>query len=70
MVRWSPTPVAAGERQLLAELWPAVIEDGTIVTAGLLPDGAGKPTLADAAGADEREIIVGVDPFAVRELLE
>jgi hypothetical protein len=63
------TPIAAGERQVLAELWPAMIEDGAVVAAGLLADGAREPALADSARADEREIVVGVDPFAVRELL-
>ena len=42
--------VAARERQLFAELGPAVIDDGTIVAAGLLADGACKPAFADARG--------------------
>ena len=40
--------VAPGERQVLAELWPAMIEDGAIVAAGFLADGAGQPAFADA----------------------
>ena len=40
--------VAAGKRQVLAELRPAVIENGAIIAAGLLADGAGQPTFADA----------------------
>src|SRR5271169_5839995 len=40
--------VASGERQVLAELWPAMIEDGPIVATGFLADGAGQPALADA----------------------
>jgi hypothetical protein len=40
--------VASGERQVLEELWPAVIEDGAIVATGFLADGAGQPALADA----------------------
>src|ERR1700689_2815971 len=63
-------PVASGERQILAELRPAMIEDGAIVAAGFLADGASQPTLADAGGADQSQIVVGVDPFALRELLE
>src|SRR5271154_1496943 len=62
--------VASGERQVLAELWPAMIEDGAIVAAGFLADGAGQPALADAGRADQGQIVVGVDPFAFRELLE
>ena len=41
--------VASGERQVLAELRPAMIEDGPIVAAGFLADGAGEPAFADAA---------------------
>jgi len=63
-------PVAPGERQVLAELRPAMIEDGAIVAAGFLADGAGEPTLADARRADQGQIVVSVDPFALLELLE
>ena len=62
--------VASSERQILTELGPAMIEDGTVVAAGFLADGAGKPAFADAAGANEREIVMSVDPFAIREFLE
>ncbi len=62
--------VAAGEREILVELGPAMIEDGAVVAAGLLADGASKPAFADAGGADESKIVVGVDPFAFCELLE
>ena len=37
--------VASGERQVLAELRPAMIEDGPIVAAGFLADGAGRGQL-------------------------
>ena len=62
--------IASGERQILAELRPAMIEDGAIVAAGFLADGAGEPALADAGRTDQGEIVMGVDPFALRELLE
>ena len=62
--------IASGERQVLAELRPTMIEDGAIVAAGFLADGAGQPALADAGRADEGEIVMGVDPIALRELLE
>jgi len=42
-------PVASGERQVAAEFRPAMIEDGAIVAAGSVADGAGQPALADAA---------------------
>ena len=47
-----------------------MIEDGAIVAAGFLADGAGQPAFADAGWADQGEIVVGVDPFALGELLE
>jgi len=46
-------PVAAGEGEVLAELRPAMIEDGAIVAAGFLADGAGQPAFADAGRADQ-----------------
>ena len=62
--------VTAGEREVAAELRPAMIENRAVVATGSVADGAGEPTLAHASGADEGEIVVGVDPFACRELLE
>jgi hypothetical protein len=62
--------VASGERQVLAELWPTMIEDGAIVATGFLADGAGQPALADAGRTDQGQIVVGVDPFGLGELLE
>ncbi len=62
--------VASCERHIFAQLWPAMIEDGAIVAAGFLADGASKPAFADAGWSDEGEIVVGVDPFALGELLE
>ena len=62
--------VASGERQVLAQLRPAMIEDGAIVATGFLADGAGQPAFADAGRTDQGEIVAGVDPFALGELLE
>src|ERR1700733_15205851 len=64
------SPITPGERQVLAQLRPAMIEDGAIVAAGFLADGAGQPALADAGRDDQGQIVVGVDPFALCELLE
>jgi|SRR5208337_2216974 len=47
-----------------------MIEDGAIVAAGFLADGAGQPALADASRPDKGEIVMGVDPFPLRKLLE
>jgi hypothetical protein len=63
-------PIASGERQIFAELRPAMIENGAIVAAGFLADGAGEPTLANAGRADQGQIVMGIDPFSLRELLK
>ncbi len=47
-----------------------MIDDGAIVAAGLLANGASEPTFADARWADQGQIVVGVDPLAFGELLE
>jgi hypothetical protein len=41
--------VASCERQVLAELRPAMIEDGAIVAAGFLANGASQPADSDEA---------------------
>ena len=63
-------PVAPGEREVAAEFRPAMIEDGAIVAAGSVADGAGQPALADAGRTDQDQIVVGVDPVALGEPLE
>jgi len=63
-------PIAARERKIFAELRPAMIDDGTVVAAGLLANGASEPTFADARWADQSQIVAGVDPLAFGELLE
>ena len=65
---WRPSPRASARS--LAELRPAMIEDGAIVAAGFLADGAGQPAFADAGRPDQGQVVVGVDPFAFGELLE
>jgi hypothetical protein len=63
-------PVAARQGEVFAEFGPAVIENRAIVAAGFVADGAGEPALANAGRTDEDQIVVGVDPGAVGELLE
>ena len=62
--------VASGESQVVAELRSAMIENRAIIATGSVADGAGEPALAHAGRSDQGEIVVGVDPFACRELLE
>ena len=62
--------VAAGQREIGEQLGDALVEHRAVVAAGLVAEGAGKPTFADAGRAAQDQIVVGIDPFAVGELVE
>jgi len=62
--------VATAERQILAELRPAMVQDGSIVAASSVADGASQPTFPDAGWADQGQVVAGFDPVALGELLE
>ncbi len=64
------TAVAARQREIGEELGNALIENGPVVTASPVSESAGKPTFADAGRAAQDDVIVGVDPAALGELLE
>jgi len=64
------TAVAARQREIGEELGNALIENGPVVTASPMSESAGKPTFADAGRAAQDDVIVGVDPTALGELLE
>jgi hypothetical protein len=61
--------VAAGEREIGEQLWDALIEHRSIVSAGLLAESTGKPTFADAGRAAQDQIVVCVDPLAAGKLV-
>ena len=63
-------PVAPGEFQLGEEARDAAVEDGGVVAARLLSEGAGEPCLADPAGAGDEQVALLGDPAARGELLE
>ncbi len=63
-------PVAAGERQFLEQARETGIEDGAVVAACLVPDGAGEPGLADAGRAADRQVVMRIDPLALEERVE
>ena len=48
----------------------AMVGDRAIVAASFLADGASEPAFPDAGWADQGQIVVGVDPVALGELLE
>jgi hypothetical protein len=61
--------VAARQGEGLEEPRHTLVEDRSVVAARLVAERRGQPTLADAGWADERQIVVGVDPFALGQLL-
>ena len=62
--------VAAGQREIGEQLGDALIENRAVVAAGLVAEGTGKPTFADAGRPAQDQIVVRVDPLAVGELVE
>lgn len=64
------TAVASGECQIGEQARDTLIENGPIVSAGLVAESAGQPALADTRWAADGEIVVGIDPVAGDELEE
>src|SRR5664280_3569716 len=62
--------VATREGEGLEEPRHARIEDRVVVATRLVAEGRGQPALADAGWADERQIVVSVDPFVLGQPLE
>ena len=62
--------IAARQREFLEQPRHALVEDGSIVPACLMAERGGQPTFADAGRADQRQIVVSVDPLALDQLLE
>ena len=65
---WRPSPRASARSS--KSLRDALIEDRAVVAARLVAERRGQPALADAGRAAEHQIVVGVDPFALGQLLE
>ena len=62
--------VAMGEFEIGEEARQAVIEHGPSVAASFLAEGAGKPGLADTAGAGDDQVLPLSDPVTEGELAE
>lgn len=62
--------VAAGEREITELLGDALVEHRSVIPAGLVAEGTGQPTLADAGWSANDQTVVGVDPIADDEFLE
>ena len=61
--------VAAGEREIAEQLGDALVEHRAIIPAGLVAEGAGQPTLADASRAANDQTVVRVDPIAAASIV-
>jgi hypothetical protein len=62
--------IVARQCKLFEELGHAVVEHRSIVATGLVAERRGQPTFADAGWSNERQIVVGIDPVALGQLLE
>ena len=56
-------PVAASQGEIGEQLGDSLIEHRTVVAAGLVAEGTGKPTFADAGRPAQDQIVVRVDLF-------
>ena len=64
------TAIAARQREIGEELGNALIENGSVVAASPMAERASKPAFADAGRATQDDVVVGIDPTAVGQLLE
>src|SRR5215831_19805572 len=62
--------VAAGKRELSEQLGDALVENRSVVTASLVTERTSKPTFADPGGPAQDQIVVGVDPVGIGEVVE
>jgi hypothetical protein len=61
--------IAARQREISEELG-ALIENGSVVAASPMAERASKPAFADAGRAAQDDVVVGIDPTALGQLLE
>jgi len=62
--------IAACPRKCVEQAWHAMVEHRSIVTACLVAEGAGEPTLSRAGLAGDQKVLSPPDPVAGRELRE
>lgn len=62
--------VASCEREIGEQTRDTLVEDGAVVTAGLVADRTGKPTLSHARRPADGQIVMGIDPVAGDQLDE
>ena len=62
--------VAARQGEIFEQSRDALVKDRPIVATRLMAERGCEPTLSDASRTNERQIVVGLDPFAPDKLLE
>ena len=62
--------VATGQAEVGEQPRHPLVQDGVVVAAGLLAEGAGQPGLPDAGRPLDDQVLPGLDPAALDELLE
>jgi len=64
------TAIAACQSERIEEAWQPAIADRSVVTASLMAERTGNPTLADTGRANDQHILMPLDPFAHNQFLE
>src|SRR5690349_1128683 len=62
--------VAAGQGKVGEQPRHPLVDDGVVVAAGLLAEGAGQPGLPHPGRPLDDQVLPGLDPAALGELLE
>jgi hypothetical protein len=62
--------IAARQAEIGEQPRHPLVQHGVVVAAGLLAKSAGQPTFADAGWAFQDQVLLGLDPAALGELLE
>ena len=60
--------VAAAKLEFGEQPWQTLVEDGAVLSAGHLAEGAGEPAFADTARSDDNQVALLGDPYAGGEL--
>src|SRR5258706_12455077 len=62
--------IAACQRKCVEQAWDAIIEQRSIITAGLVAERAGEPGFSRTGFSGDQEVLSAPDPVAGRELGE
>ena len=60
-------PIEAGHGHILEEPWHADVKNGVIKARGLMAEGTGEPCFSCAGLTGENDLLLCLDPFALRQ---